>query len=114
MKVTIMNGGPAGSALDCKLGELASALVKNALDRIIPLIHPYLESVDNEAHHMKRYDSYPAWGLLLEKEEDTDQEDKSIIREIFGRATINQRSTMKFISTTETPLEEVVHAIDNN
>ncbi len=91
-----------------------SALIKNALDRIIPLIHPYLESVDNEAHHMKRYESYPAWGLLLEKEEDTDEEDMAIVNEIFRRASINLRSTMKFITTTERPFEEVVHAIDNN
>jgi multimeric flavodoxin WrbA len=89
-----------------------SALIKNALDRIIPLIHPYLEGVDGEAHHMKRYDSYPALGLLLEKEEDTDDEDMKIVEEIFRRASINLRSSMKFFTTTETPVEEVIHAIN--
>lgn len=89
-----------------------SALAKNALDRIIPLIHPYLEGVDNEAHHMKRYDSYPALGLLLEKEEDTDEEDMAIVREIFRRASINLRSTMKFFAFTETPVQEVIHEIN--
>jgi hypothetical protein len=89
-----------------------SALIKNALDRIIPLIHPYLEGVDNEAHHMKRYDSYPLLGLLLEKEEDTDDEDMKIVEEIFRRASINLRSSMKFLTTTETPFEEVVHEIN--
>jgi len=91
-----------------------SALVKNALDRIIPLMHPYLEGVDNEAHHMKRYDSYPALGLILKKESDTDGEDLEIVEDIFRRAAINLRSTMKFFLTTETPLQEVIHAINRS
>ncbi len=48
---------------------------KVAFDRIIPVVHPYLEDVDGEAHHMKRYDSYPRLALLLEKESDTDEEE---------------------------------------
>ncbi len=91
-----------------------SGLLKNALDRIIPLIHPYLEAIDNEAHHMKRYEAYPAWGLLMEKEEDTDDEDLAIVNEIFSRAAINLRSTMKFITATDTPFEEVIHAINRD
>jgi multimeric flavodoxin WrbA len=89
-----------------------SALVKNALDRIIPLIHPYLEGVDNEAHHMKRYDSYPAMSLFLEKEEDTDDEDMKIVGEMFQRACINLKSSLKFFLTTESPLQEVIHEIN--
>jgi len=91
-----------------------SALIKNALDRIIPLIHPYLEGIDNEAHHMKRYERYPLLGLLLEKEEDTDQDDIDIINEIFTRAAINIRSSIKFITYTDKPIEEVIHAINHN
>lgn len=91
-----------------------SALIKNALDRIIPLIHPYLEGIDNEAHHMKRYERYPVLGLLLEKEPDTDQEDMDIIQEIFMRAAINLRSSLKFFAYTDNPIEEVIHAINHN
>lgn len=91
-----------------------SALTKNALDRMIPLIHPYLEGIDNEAHHMKRYDSYPLLGLLLEKEADTDQDDMDIVHEIFRRAAINLRSAMQFVAYTDKPIEEVCNAINHS
>lgn len=91
-----------------------SALSKNALDRIIPLLHPYLEEVDGEAHHMKRYERYPSLGLLLEKEQDTDDEDLEIVHDLFLRASINLRSSLKFIAYTDDNPEEALHAIDNN
>ena len=91
-----------------------SALAKNALDRIIPLIHPYLEDVEGEVHHMKRYKKYPVLSLLLEKSGDTDDEDLEIINEIFKRAAINLQSSLKFVRLTNTPAEEAVHAIINN
>ena len=91
-----------------------SALTKNALDRIIPLIHPYLEDVDGEVHHMKRYKKYPALALLLEKNEDTDDEDLEIIKEIFGRAALNLRSSLKFLKLTESGTEEIVNEIISN
>ena len=92
----------------------ASALIKNALDRIIPLIHPYLENIDGEVHHMKRYKKYPALALLLEKNEDTNDEDLEIIKEIFGRAALNLRSSLKFLKLTESGTEEIVNEIISN
>ena len=91
-----------------------SALAKNALDRIIPLLHPYLEDFDGEVHHMKRYKKYPELALLLEKMEDTDSEDLEIIHDIFRRAALNIQGSLKFMDFTDTPVEEVVHAIINN
>ncbi len=90
-----------------------AALVKNALDRIIPLIHPYLEDVGGEVHHMKRYKKYPQLALLLEKSGDTDEEDIEIINEIFLRAAINLQSSLKFLKLTNSPAEEAVNAIIN-
>ena len=37
----------------------ASSFLKNKLDRFIPLIHPYFEVVNGEAHHRSRYPKYP-------------------------------------------------------
>lgn len=91
-----------------------SALTKNALDRIIPLIHPYLEDVGGEVHHMKRYEKYPALALLLEKSEDTDEEDIEIIKEIFERAALNLRSSLKFLKLTDSAIEETVNEIISN
>jgi len=91
-----------------------SALAKNALDRIIPLIHPYLEDVGGEVHHMKRYKKYPVLSLLLEKSADTDDEDIEIINDIFTRAAINLQSSLKFVRLTNSPAEEAANAIINN
>jgi multimeric flavodoxin WrbA len=91
-----------------------SALAKNALDRIIPLLHPHLEDFDGEVHHRKRYTKYPELALLLEKMEDTDSEDIEIIHDIFRRSALNIQGTLKFMKFADSPVEEVVHAIINN
>ena len=91
-----------------------SALAKNALDRIIPLLHPYLEDVGGEVHHMMRYEKYPALALLLEKMEDTDSEDIEIIHDIFKRAALNIQSSLKFMKCTDSSVEEAVNAIINH
>jgi multimeric flavodoxin WrbA len=88
-----------------------SALAKNALDRVIPLIHPYLEDYGGEVHHMKRYKKYPVLSLLLEKMDDTDDEDIEIIHDLFKRAALNIQSSLKFLKFTDSPVEEVVNAI---
>jgi len=95
------------------IGGFPSALLKNAMDRLIPLVHPHLESIDTEVHHKKRYDSYPDISLLLEKEEFTDAEDISIISDIFKRLSINVRANMAFLKTTDSPIEEVINEINS-
>jgi multimeric flavodoxin WrbA len=91
-----------------------SAMAKNALDRIIPLIHPYLEDIDGEVHHMKRYEKYPVMGLLLEKSGDTDDEDITIITDIFQRAALNLQSRLGFVKLTTSSVEEIANEIINN
>ncbi|HQD90309.1 MAG TPA: flavodoxin family protein [Syntrophomonadaceae bacterium] len=91
-----------------------SALAKNALDRIIPLLHPHLEDFGGEVHHRMRYNKYPQLALLLEKMEDTDSEDIEIIHDIFRRAALNMQGSLKFMTFTDSPVEEVVNAIINN
>jgi len=89
-----------------------SSLLKNTMDRTIPLVHPHLEEVDREVHHKKRYDKYPIISFLLEKESFTDAEDIAIATGIFQREAINVRSSLGFVQFIETPVEEVLHAIN--
>ncbi len=89
-----------------------SALLKNTMDRNLPLIHPHLEDLEGEVHHKKRYDKYPVISFLLEKESCTDDEDIDIATDIFGRQAINVRTTLGFVRLTQSPVEEVLHAID--
>ncbi len=89
-----------------------SSLLKNTMDRNIPLVHPHLEEVDGEAHHKKRYDKYPVISFLLEKESFTDAEDIDIVTGIFQREAINVRSSLGFVKFIDTPVQEVLNAID--
>ncbi len=89
-----------------------SALLKNAFDRNIPLVHPHLEDVGGEAHHKKRYDKYPTMSFLLQRESFTDDEDIEIISDIFKRESINVRSKLGFIRFIDSPVQEVVNEIN--
>jgi multimeric flavodoxin WrbA len=89
-----------------------SALLKKAHDKLIPLIHPYFERFENEVHHIGRYDKYPLMGLLLEKAQDTDEDDIEIISDIYHRSAINFKTSLCFCGDTDAPVEEVAHEID--
>jgi hypothetical protein len=78
-----------------------------AIDKHLPLIHPYMVVDHAEAHHMRRYPRSPRLGLLLEKEPDTDLLDLHIVTEIYCRTALNFKTRLEFSLTTETPAAEV-------
>jgi multimeric flavodoxin WrbA len=90
-----------------------SALLKKALDKSIPLIHPYFVVDRGEAHHRPRYDHYPRVGLLMEPESDTDDQDLEIVANIFSRLAVNMKSELEFALTTDTPTREVAKQISS-
>lgn len=77
-----------------KMG-FVSAEIKKITDKMIPLIHPYIEIVNGECHHRKRYDKYPKLGLILVDEEQN-LESHRIITGIYQRLAINFRSELAF------------------
>ncbi len=79
-----------------------SAILKAITDRLVVLLHPYITLIDGECHHHRRYDSYPLFGLLLEKEADTDATDVGIVNHIYDRFAINFHSKRKFTHFTDT------------
>ena len=88
-----------------------SALLKRALDKTIPLIHPYMVVDQGEAHHRKRYESYPRLGLLVEPELDTDASDLDIVTNIFSRIALNFKSCLEFSLISDTNVEQLVNRI---
>ncbi len=86
-------------------------LLKRALDKSIPLLHPYFDVVNGEAHHKPRYDHYPRLGLLVSPEEDTDAVDLEIIARTFSRTALNMKKGLEFSLDTGTAPEEVVERI---
>jgi multimeric flavodoxin WrbA len=89
-----------------------SALLKKAHEKLLPLLLPYFELVQNEIHHVARYDKYPLMALLLEKGKDTDEEDIEIISDIYRRDAINFKTSFSFTKLTSNPVEEVSNEIN--
>lgn len=89
-----------------------SALMKKAVDKLVPIVMPYVTLVQGEVHHVARYSRYPKLALLLEPEAVTDTEDLEIISDLFRRAALNLQSELAFTHLTTQPLEEAVHAVN--
>jgi multimeric flavodoxin WrbA len=94
-------------AAPLKMG-FPSSLLKMALDKSIPLIHPYFVVHHGEAHHRPRYERYPRLGLLVEPETDTDEADLEILANIFSRTALNMKSRLEFALTTQTSVSDLV------
>ena len=93
-------------AAPLKMGYPA-ALLKTAMDKHLPLIHPYIEVDQGEAHHRRRYTRYPRLGLLVEPEADTDDRDLRIVTQLFSRTALNFKTRLEFCRTTQAPGAEI-------
>lgn len=91
-----------------------STLFKTALDKHLPLIHPYMEIDQGEIHHLKRYPKYPRIGMLLEKEAATDAKDLEIVTNVFARTALNFKSRLEFVETLPCLVEELIDKIEHS
>jgi multimeric flavodoxin WrbA len=89
----------------------SSALLKKACDRLVPLVHPYVEVVNGECHHVARYPHYPAIGMLIDPSGFTNR-DCEIVLDVHRRLAINLKSSLVFGFTTEKTEVEIFHEID--
>ena len=94
-----------------KLG-FTSALLKKVQDKFIPLVHPYIELVNDECHHEKRYDRYPKIGLVYAREKDTDDEDLQIVSDIYSRFAINFKTEFGLFKSIEESPETLIDEIN--
>ena len=95
----IMDSSLVIFAAEIKMGFIDSS-IKKVQDRMIALLHPYFEIVNQEFHHQKRYPQYPQIALLLQPEESTTEEDLKIVNQWFHRFALNFKTKVKFILTT--------------
>lgn len=82
-----------------------SADIKKVHDRLIPLVHPFLQLVNDRMAHCPRYDKTAQTALLLEKNGFFDENDAEIIRKVYGGAV--------FTYFTDNEAEEVAYAAHN-
>ncbi len=72
-----------------------TSLSKKMLEKFVPLVHPYIELVDGECHHIARYDKYPKLGLVY-LDEDLDHTDFHITRHMVKRAALNFKTSLDY------------------
>lgn len=90
-----------------------SALLKQATERLIPLLHPHFRINNGELIHQARYDRYPKMGLLLGPSKLSDKDDIKIITDIYRRMAVYFQTTLAFSKTSSDPAKEVIHAINS-
>lgn len=78
------------------MAGFTSSALKKITDRLIVLLHPYVKLKNGESHHRKRYDRYPDFGLIVQKESDTDEEDIRIINDIYDRFALNFHNKRRY------------------
>lgn len=82
------------------------ALVKKFKDRIIPFAHPYIEILEGECHHVRRYpDAGFDISLTVLGDENTDNEALDIIKENYQRVALNFHSELADFCTIN-PVKE--------
>jgi hypothetical protein len=91
----------------------ASFMLKKTIDRMIPLVHPYLVFEGGEIHHLARYKKYPLFGLLLQPEKHDCVENIVVTQRIFARTARNIKSRLAFAFTTDAPASETAQRIIN-
>ena len=90
-----------------------TSVLKKKMDRMIPLVHPYIDIIEGEMHHLPRYDRYPLFGLLLHPESADTEENISVVSQIFARTALNIKSRLAFAVTTEESVQKTVARIEN-
>lgn len=97
---------------EIKVGFISSEM-KKINDKSIPLLHPYMDIIDGELHHQKRYDKYPDLGLVLIDDDDISDEVFEINSNCFKRFAINFRTKVEFIIRDNAMLGGLKNEINN-
>ena len=107
----VINADLAIFASPLRLG-FVSSLLKKTMDKLIPLVHPYIVIDRGELHHLRRYENYPLLGLLLQAGPDYQDQDREITSAILRRTALNLKSRLVFSKMISEPVEELYHEID--
>ena len=88
-----------------------SSKFKTFLDRMIPLVLPYFQFVNNEFHHTMRYEKSTKIGVILEKSIKTIDDDLKLIKEFYSRFAINFGTDLLFFTSTSDDKEVILNEI---
>ncbi len=92
-----------------------SSLLRRAAEKVIVNLLPYFSVIKGEVRHKWRYrGKAPAIGVLVDREEDTSEEDLEIIREIYQQIAFEGQTRLRFVLDTGSHAQGVANAINGN
>lgn len=92
--------------------DFVTSQIKKTCDRMIPLVHPYVEVYHGEFHHKNRYKTYPELGLIIIDPE-KDAERFEVIRKVFERLSLNLKTNLALSMMLDGTNEEVSNAVSS-
>lgn len=89
--------------------------VKKTIERQFALLLPYMTNVNDEFHHVPRYDNQPKIGLIIVGENEVDIEQQEILKEYVYRLSLNfNHGAGNFLHYLNTDgMEELAYEINN-
>lgn len=88
-----------------------SGLLKRGMDRLIPLLLPYIQVMDGECHHTMRNGRGFDVGLLVERCDATDQELQAT-EHLYRRIAKNMQGELAWMDLAGASRKEELHALD--
>lgn len=87
-----------------------TALLRRAVERLIPLIHPFFDVVDGELHHRPRYPRRPALALVHDGA-GLDVEDEALLELLHQRVATSFRTKLALVAPIRQSATEVCDAL---
>ena len=89
----------------------SSGLLKRTVEKLLPILLPYIDAASGECRHFPRYCKTPRLAVLYQDEPDTVDEDRAITREIWSRMARNGNTSLIACLSTAMATTEVAHAL---
>lgn len=89
-----------------------SSVLKRTHDRLIPLVHPYISMIKGESHHIRRYLKLPKVATVLVEDEQYNDEDATMIENIYQRFSLNIREDLVFSISVKEDLGGLIDEIN--
>lgn len=89
---------------------MTTSLSRRATERMLPILHPWFESVEGELHHRARYPRRPLLSLVHDGA-GLDADDEALLELLHRRMATNMRTRLALVASTARSPEEVSDAL---
>jgi multimeric flavodoxin WrbA len=88
-----------------------SALLKRAMEKLLPIVLPYVDISTGECRHRMRYPAQPRFAVLVQEEPGTTADDHAVVAELYARFARNAHTRVLGYHTISMSSGEVSRAL---